>query len=314
MMDERTQQAVETTLTHELIYNERIVQHPRFGAVRLRRPTPEQERLIAEARRKQYHADLKDESILSRDEIEAIAIRRGMWSPELSKKITELTQRVGEAMAILDAIGFKSLDGLLDAFNNAVSDLLKEFEDEEIRAAIRRYFSFDKEEAGKSEDKLKILKAATSSRVDELMEEAENLRAQIRLLENMFEVRKELAELQARQARLFMDSIEARADRAEELARVYYCCTDAATGKHLWPTLDDLWKAPAEDVEFLLLEYHYFANGITEEFREAMEKYGFIRRLTGTKPSSADSPDQPQSNSDGESVGSEPTDSSPAME
>jgi len=312
-MDERTKQAVETTLETELLYNERTIRHHKFGEVRLKRPTPAQEKRISEARRRQYHADLRDDSILSRDEIEAIATRRGMWSPALSVRITDLTQRTGEAMAILDAIGFKSMEELLLGYNNTVSDLRALYpEDDEVRAAIVRYF--DLTEKPNRTDREAIIDLSPSTVVDDLLDKGETERTQIEVVEQMLKVRRELMELQFKQARLYVDSLESRADRAEELAKVYYCATYAATGEYLWTRYDDIWNAEAEDIEALILELHYFINGVTEEFRESMEKYGFIKRLTDTSPSSENSPDQPQSNSDGESPVNEPTSSSPDME
>jgi hypothetical protein len=312
-MDERTKAAVDATLETELFYNERIIQHPTFGSVRLRRATPAQDRLISEARRKQYHSDLKDDGILSRDEIEAIAIRRGMWAPQLTERITTLTRRTGEAMGILEVIGFTSIEALLDVLNSTVSELLALFGDnEEIRAVIARYGNLD--ETNGLEDRNAIIAAAPSTQVDDLLDKIDAQRSQIEIVEEMLGIRRELTDLQVKQARLFVDSVESRADRAEELAKVYYCCTLVETGGPLWPTYDDIWNAPAEDVEVLILQLHYFQNGVTLEMEETLEKYGFIKRLGGTKDSSEDAPDQPLPSFDGESAESEPTDSSPATE
>lgn len=312
-MDIRTEQAIEATLEAELIYNERVVTHPKFGKVRIKRPTPAEERLISEARRRQYHADLKDDAILSKDEIEAIAIRRGMWSPALTARLKDLTRRTGEAMAILDTIGFESFDDLMASYGAAETDLTVLFgENEEIRPVIRRYFSLGEKPA--IADRSAIIDAAPSSRVDDVLEKAEGLRVQIEVLEEMLKLRSELWDLQMKQTRLYVDSLESRSDRAEELAKVYYCMSQAESGGRLWPTVDEIWNAEAEDIEILILEFHYFVHGTTDQTKEAMAKYGFIKRLTDTKPSSESSPVQPQSNSDGESPESEPTASSPDTE
>ena len=312
-MDTRTEHAVETTLQSELLYNERIIQHPTFGDVRLARPTPFQENLIAEARRKQTHKDMRDPDVLSRDQLEKLAVEKGMWSPEMTQRITDLTHKTGEAMGLLEFIGFKSFDDVLADFQTVVQKLLGEYADnEEIQKTIGRYFDLDVKPT--PADRNLITDAATGSHIDDMMEEADNLRIQLDLLNEMFKVRKELNELQAKQARVFLDSLENRADRAEELAILYYCSTDAKTGKPLWPNFDDIRHARAEDIEFLMTEYHYFRHGITDEFKETLGKYGFIRRLSDTPSSSDDSPDQPQFNSDGESPATTPTASSEATE
>lgn len=300
-MDTRTEQAVETTLQSELLYNERIIQHPKFGAVRLTRPTPYQEKLIAEARRKQTHKDMRDPDVLSRDQLEKLAIEKGMWTADMTQRITDLTHKTGEAMGLLDALGFKEFDVVTREFQNALLELLRVFdEDPDTREIISRYYDLTLKPDMK--DRSAIMDAAPSTVVDDLLDAADALRTQMDLLNEMFKIRKELNELQAKQVRIFLDSLENRADRAEELATLYYCSADAATGKPLWATYDEIWNARAEDVAFLMDEYHYFRHGITEEFKETLGKYGFIRRLTDTPNSSDDSPDQPQSNSDGESA------------
>lgn len=314
-MDSRTEHAVEAVLEQELFYNERTIEHPTFGQVCLRRPTPAQERLISEARRKQYHSDLKDDAILSKDEIEAIAVRRGMWSPTLTQKIQDLTVDAGRLAATLDAFGFESMEVLLKDYDQTVSDLLDLYEEEEeVRAAILRYFSMADDAASLTSDRSAILDAAPSTVVDDLVERGEAQKDQIRALEAMFKFRQELNELQVKQARLYVDSLESRADRAEELARIYYCCTQKDSGAPLWPTFADIWNCKAEDMEILVLELAYFVNGISQEYRDKAQKYGFLPRLASMRRSSESSPGQPQSNSDGESQESEVTDSSPATE
>lgn len=300
-MDTRTEQAVETTLQSELLYNERIIQHPKFGAVRLTRPTPYQEKQIAEARRKQTHKDMRDPDVLSRDQLEKLAIEKGMWTPDMTQRITDLTHKTGEAMGLLDSLGFKEFDAVLRDFQTTVVELLRVYdEDPTTREIVSRYYDLSLTPDAK--DRSAIMDAAPSTVVDDLLETGDMLRTQMDLLNEMFKIRKELNELQAKQVRVFLDSLESRADRAEELATLYYCTMNAESGKPLWPSYEEIWNARAEDVAFLMDEYHYFRHGITDEFKETLGKYGFIRRLTDTPNSSDDSPDQPQSNSDGESA------------
>jgi hypothetical protein len=310
-MDNRTTSAVETTLQTELLYNERIIQHPTFGAVKLARATPRQESLIAEARRKQTHKDMRDPDVLSRDQLEKLAVEKGMWTPGLTERITELTHKTGEAMGLLEFIGFKSFEDVLQDFQNVVKKLLDLYADDEpMQKMISEYFDLDG--TPNLIDRTKIIDNAVGSVVDDLMDQGDQVRSQLDLLKEMFKVRKELNELQQRQSRVFLDSLENRADRAEELAILYHCIKDATTGKPLWPTYEEIWDARPEDIEILMTEYHYFRHGITDEFKETLGKYGFIKRLTDTSDSPDDSPAQPQSNSGGESVEPTPSASSEA--
>lgn len=303
-MDKRTEQAVETELQARLIENEHVLAHPILGPVRFRRPTPNQERLIAEERRKQYQKDMQDENILSRDEIQTIAIRRGMWSPDLTQKIADLTIQTGEAMGLLNMLSFNSLDDLLKDHKRVVEALLMTFPDEgegsEYRETVRSYLDLNNE--GTAAQRKEIADNATSSDVDDLLDEGDKLRTQIELLTSMAKVRKELNELYEKQARLFVDSIESRAERAEEIATLYHCTRNAETGKPLFGSLSEIWDAPAEIIEWLTLEMHYFRQGVTEEFKATLGKYGFIKRLSDKNDSSEDSLVQPPSNSGGESV------------
>jgi hypothetical protein len=311
-METRATNAVETTLQNELLYNERIIQHPKFGAVRITRPTPGQEKLIAEARRGQTHKDMRDPDVLSNDQLERLAIEKGMWTADMSARITDLTQKTGEAMGLLESIGFQTFDAVLEDFQSTVKALLDSYEDNApIAETVSRYFDLD--EKPSVADRAAITDAAPGSQIDDLMDKGDHLRVQIDLLNEMFKVRKELNSLQEKQSRVFLDSLEKRSDRAEELATIYYCAT-LVDGGYLWPSYADIWNSRTEDVEFLLQEYHYFRHGITEEFRETLGKYGFIKRLTDTKASSADSHDQPGPSSDGESQEKAQSPSSPATE
>jgi hypothetical protein len=306
-MDDRTETAVETTLQTELLYNERIVNHPTFGAVRLTRPTPGQERLVAEARRKQITKDMRDPDVMSKDQWEQLAIEKGMWAPHMSDRVIELTRKTGEAMALLERFGFKSFEECLEEFRLTVVELLSLYkENEEIRDVVSAYFDLD--QLPQTVDRGRIIDAAPSTVVDDLLDKGDLLRVQVDLLKEMMTVRKELTELQARQTRIYVDSLESRADRAEEMAVLYHCVTK--DGKPLWPSPDDAWNARMEDVEILTLEYQYFRHGITEEQRQTLGKYGFTKRLSATSDSSADSPVQPDASSAGESVTSLPPTSS----
>jgi hypothetical protein len=310
-MDEKQQHDQDVALAQELLRNERVIPHPKFGDVRLRRLTGEEELFVANERRRRYQADMRDREILSRAELEKLAMERGMWSPADAKKYTELSVRMGEAMGILEHVGFKTVEALRADYRLAVDKIVALFgEDEKARDAAHRYFNLI--EKPKGADRAIIHAHATTSDIDDLMLAAEALRTQIDLLIELTKVREELDELTSKQVRLFVDSIESRTDRAEEMARVYMGAVHAATGQPLWPTFAEMWKAPPQDVEVLVLEMHYFLHGITDEFKATLGKYGFIRRLPVTSDSSADSPGQPQSNSDGESVASGPAISSEA--
>ena len=98
----------DATFEQELVSNERIIEHPTLGEIKLSRPTRRKQALIAEVRRKRWHEDLMNDEILSRDQVEERATRRGMWSESLSDDMRELSRKVGELMGVLDSVGYKS--------------------------------------------------------------------------------------------------------------------------------------------------------------------------------------------------------------
>lgn len=310
-LDERTENAVEIALKDELMRNERIFKHPSFGTLKLQRPTPRQERDIAEARRRQYHKDLKDASILSKSELEKEAIRRGIWSKDKTEQMTTLQNRIGQIMGLLDSVGYENVDIVLDKYHRAIEKLRELYKDnDEAQTVITRYFHLDEKQ--NIEDYNYLFKNANTTEIDEVMSEAQLFRTQIELLYELSTARKEMQPLLQEHVRLNMDSIESRMDRVEQLAKLYYCTTKE-DGTSVWPTFDAMWDAPPQELEFLLEEMWCFEQGIPEEQRKILGRHGFMLREP-TEASSEDSPGNPQPNSNGESVQKEQTSSSASTE
>lgn len=309
-------QEAEAQLTDELLRNERIVTHPELGEIRLRRPTPREQRMIDEERRKQYHADYSDPTILSQHQMEEIALERGDWSPEDANRLEELWRRVAEIMGVLKALDYSGVTHLFEQYTEAVNklyDLFKDDEEEEeedskeIADVIARFFNLDMQKRGA--DRAFLMKHATSTEETDLIQEAEYLRGQVELLNEMLEARKELNELQVRSARIFNQTVEARAEQAESMARMYHCAELVETGEPIWESIDVMWDADPEALTWLQAEMFYFLNGITDEMKEVLDIHGFTVRMVDTEDSSDDSQDHPMSNSDGESQEKQPKDS-----
>jgi hypothetical protein len=310
-LDERTENAVEVALKDELMRNERVFKHPSFGTLKLQRPTPRQERDIAEARRRQYHKDLKDPSILSKSELEKEAIRRGIWSSDRSEKLSALQNRIGQIMGLLDSVGYESVDTVLDKYNRAIERLRSFYENnQEAQDAITRYFHLDEKQ--NLEDYNYLFKNATTTEIDEVMSESQLFRTQIELLSELSTARKEMRPLMEEHVRLNMDSIESRMDRVEQLAKLYYCTT-TEDGKPVWPSFDAMWDAAPKELELVLEEMWCFDQGIPDEQRKILGRHGFMLRAP-TEVSSEGSPGTPQPNFNGESVQSEQTSSSVSTE
>lgn len=310
-MDTATQAAVEKQLAMELFGNERLVDRKDFdgtpGTLVFKRQTLRDEGLIGEARRKSYQSDMKNPDILSKSELSRMASARGMWDETIPSQIKELMERTTTLMGALEASGFQSVDEITDELSRVETDLLAEYQEEtelaaEVRAAITRLAT----DTDLNYDDQRLVEVnATGTKVFDLIEEIKLLRNQIDALSQFAEARKALNALQAKQTELFVDSMESRAEREQELATIFYCCLNGDTGKPIWPSIDDMKQADPMKITFLINEYSYFINGVTTEFQEMLTKYGFLQRLSDTKSGSDDSPVQPESNPDGAATVSE---------
>lgn len=295
--------AVEIALQNELILNERIVSHPSIGLIKLVRPTPRKQALVSDYRRKQQHGDIKKrqngEDIYFHAELEKMGHEFGIWTEEDQEALEEVTSELGSLMGQLDISGFEDGVELLNNFHDSTLRLANFFTEE--NPAWEAVQEFSKIDGGSLKLKDLIKKHATTTEVDDLLELIDAYRMQFDNLKQMGDQKKKWIELQKKYTNHFKDSIEKRADRAEELATIYYCCVNAETEKPLWPTIEQMLDANEETIVWLSLEYSYFVQGVSEEFRDTAAKYGFLRRGIDTLNSSEDSPEAQAPSFSGES-------------
>jgi hypothetical protein len=269
---------------------------------------------IGEIRRRRFHKDMEDPSILSRAELEKIAIRRGVWSKEDSNKSLMLQQQIGQIMGALDSVGYHTVDEVLTKYNATIQKLFVEFDSherkDEIMATINRYFDLDNDEPN-PEDHTTIFKAAPNSNVEEHLSEARLYRTQIKLLQELQKARAELEPLLVTSAKLFKDSIEMRADREEALAKLYYCVKQ--NDKPLWPSFENMLDVNPRDLELLMEDMYFFERGIPDKDRTVLGRHGFTLRAP-IEATSDDSQGSPLPNSNGESQPNELISSSETQE
>jgi len=295
----------DTILLNQIVDNEHIITHPTFGKVRLRRPTPRMEKLIAEERRKQYHSDIRDPEILSKSQLQKFAEERGIWSTDKDDNYNRLVTRMGELMGLLESLKYSSVENVIHEYYDKVEKLTEIFgEDSEVVPVIDRYYDLDMEQ---NNDDVKLIREeAPNTTVDDLVDELHTLRTQITILQELAKVRKSLSELQNIRAELFVESIESRAERAEEYARLYYCTEKEEDASRLWASFDDIWDTKPEDLGVLITEMYYFVHGISDAYRDILGKHGLARPRVIEEEESEDSPEAVKTNSDGESQENEP--------
>lgn len=144
---------------------------------------------------------------------------------------------------------------------------------------------------------------ASTTEVDDILDEIKIIRAQYDCYLALANVHVELLKLESERSALFSDSWQEQLQYYIRLAQVYYCSEYADTKKPLYPTIDDLEReVDLEFVRWVFTELQAFWQGISTEARNRLSKYSFTDRLNSNKSSQEESPVQPESNKDGDSV------------
>jgi len=290
----------DTILEHELVANQRFAYHDKFGGVVISRPTPAVERKIAEERRRVYHRDLKDDSILTSDEVSEILKRRGVWTQAKTDRMQSLSVDSAQLMSRLTALGYESPSKMIVGLLSTKGKLLMAFADadQEILDTLERIFNTDI--PMDPADLALVGRAQPTEDVYNLIGLAEGYLIQHQLLKEFQEVKVELGDLVETHAKFFGDTIESRGSQTERMARIYYCMRNAENGNALWPQFEDMWEEERDIIEWCSAQLYYFEYGVTPEQAKALQIHGFMARGIDIDDSSESSQDLPQSNSDGE--------------
>lgn len=317
-MDQDTQARLDALLEEEIRRGYRIKavpQHLRdqlkgegltdMAFVRFTRLNPRRRSKISEAVQRRYHADLKNENILSNDQIAKLTEARGEWTKVQSERMIELmaeTQRLQgelyidgladqnwhadmqEAEKLLrESIG--AAEYVDPAEQNKVLDVLARWVDytPHVRDAYTVLYGAEQELEQYSPDRdlqwlLDRMPTVDASDALQLIDE---LRDRVLRYMDLQQKRTELVQLQNRHARIFADSVESRRDQAEEMARVYFCSEvvteDEKPVGPLAATFDALWDCPEEFIQWLIIEHYFFANGLPDAARDYLETFGFLK-------------------------------------
>ena len=317
MTDNFEKETEDRQILQETVTNEKIVTHPTLGKIRLRIPTLEVQRRIDSAARarKKYLKDAKDRvedaqaeggfklvpSFRSKEQLRREYAELGWWTEEREAELMELSRQHIEVLTQLEILEFQSEDDIYEGLMEARARLIELFKDSsDINSIIMRMTLPGDESFSESESKLK--ENAPSTEVDDLLVVVSTFQDQYKNYVELAKVYSKLTALQTEYSTLFSDSWQEQLQYFIRLAQVYYCTENADTQQPLWKSIDELEKdKDLEIVRWVFTELNSFWQGLSDETRERMAKYGFTNRRNTENTSSEDSPVPPKSSPDGES-------------
>lgn len=319
---------------------------PEISRLRFYKLNARKKRLIQDAVMGRYHADLKNDAILSMAQLREINLKRGEWSVEQEQRMQDLTDetnrlsqelyhdglnkdkllggRLNELCAAFRAMVEGDLDGTPRVpedrreFANSVFTRWLQW-DPARQAEFDLAYAADQGRTVYAPDSDLQLLIDTVPGVDayDTLSEIQELRDQLQAFVELYTKREELRALQTRHAKIFAESVEQRRDTTEEMARLFYCAAyQDAKGQWvpLGKTHEDVWNLPDEVIDWLLVEVYLFLNGIPDTARDYLEAMGFIAapRRSGSPAASDGSPAEPTSSADSRPPAATPSGSSSA--
>lgn len=339
-MEKDVERRLDSVLEHEIAKGFRIKELPielvaqlqsykitEFTRFRLTRMNPARRRKLSEAVQRSYHRDLQTPEILSEAQIMKLVVERGEWDPEREERIKELQRSTNASMSGLYLEGFTNdtsewasdileqsdaWRAALDASELSPEDKVStterfnrwiEYAPEKQADYTAKYAaSQTRDEYSPDADAMFVCDRVPTIEAVEAIGQLETLLDKAHRFVKLTEERQSLSDLQLRKARIFSDSVEARRENSEEMARLYYTCerVDAAgmpTGP-LMPTFEALYDFPDDVIQFMLVESYFFHNGIPDEARPYLETFGFIRAEPGASDESSTPMPLPNSGSE----------------
>jgi hypothetical protein len=292
--------------------------------VKFTKLTPRKKRLINEAIVARYHEDLQRKNLLSNDQLRKLNIERGEWSADNEKKIEELQTKTTEIMRQLYVDGVDRRDqwgiDLLEAISKYTELVDNPKEDYKLfvfgeqKAAVMTVFERwtrsntetpkEGEEYTTDADFKVLFELYPDPEALDLLSHIDDLQHRIVSFTTLLNQRRELLELQLKQARMYSESVESRRETAEELARLFHlteCCDeDGNSLGPIAPSFDKMWDLPDEVIQWLLVEVYFFLNAIPDEARGFLQEWGFIQAplASGQLKPSEESPVEPSSKPD----------------
>lgn len=309
-------EAEDRQILHEVVTNEKIVTHPILGEIRLKMPTLDTQRKIdASARaRKKYLKEAKDKvedqdspegfklvpAFRSKEQLKKEYADLGWWTQEQDDQLQELSRKQLQILTELEILNFESEEDIYDGLRDSREKLIHLFKDIPEATDIITRITIPGITMV-AEDEAFLKDKATSTEVDDEIQIITALQSQYNNYADLARVFTELSGLQGEHSSLFSDSWQEQLQYYIRLAQIFYCTEKPDTHKPLWSSIDELEKDKDLDiVRWVFGELTAFWQGLSDDVREKMAKYGFTSRQNAKSTSSEDSPALPKSSLDGE--------------
>lgn len=312
---------------NEIVQNKRTIEHPQHGTFVIRRPNFNIEAQIKTAEVRQVNADLQLRTVLedpdrgTTREVPAILTRKaradqlnfhGLWTDKEIADVEEAVDAYREVCAQLEIAGFEGgwvleeeIEELQTKLRAAVGDseLIKDVAPDLLDASTE-------EEFAKARSELSL--RAKNPEVDDLLENAARVHRLVALYNKGIKAHADFVVRKVRELELFAETVESRAERAVQVAKVFYCAA-LPNGERPWNTTQELMSESTDKVRWLFSEIERFERmdpGESAEESRRKERFNFLlpRQLRDASVS-VDSPVVDESNPDGALLEETPSDS-----
>lgn len=282
----------------ELALNQRTISDPKYGEFIVRRPTHRIEADIDSARTRQLNRDLQTREMipdpetggqkqvpayLSRAAKREQLIFHGIWSDNHDFEIQEASEKYQEACYALEMEGFEGAPAMLEELAELRTRLESLVDDPApVREAIALLTPEPDLEVSLEDfavARATLQEAGKSRAMDEALGRADRLHKLAGLYRAGVDAQMELFALRITEFSLFADTLEARADKAAQVAKVFYCALDPSTSKPYFKSLADVEDGDLEMVMWLVGQIERFQRlepGQTEADLERRERYNFL--------------------------------------
>jgi hypothetical protein len=295
---------------NEIATNERVVEHTDFGRFLIRRPTHRVEAEIETARTRQINKDLQAREVVldpnGEQKFVPAFLTRGakaeqlqfhnLWTLENDIAIEEALNRYREVCKELDEAGFEGawvldehlvqlrsdLNRVLGVKADRHADHVSAVAPDLDNLSTLLQLKSDVVLAAFGEARAALRKAGKCAEMDKLLNEADGLHKLCGLYADGVTAQAELVQLRMIEFGLFADTLEARADKAAQVAKVFYCVLDPRTKKQAYGSVAELEADQIDKVAWLLGEVERFErldSNLSEMEAKKRERFNFLAPL-----------------------------------